>query len=77
MEELIKQVTERTGISEDQARTAVNTVLGYVKDRIPAPFGSQLDSLIGTGAGAAGDLAGRAGDVIGNLGGILGGGQKD
>lgn len=76
MEELVRQVTERTGISEDQARTAVNTVLGYIKDRIPAPLGAQLDSLVGAGAGAAGDIANRAGDVIGGLGGMLGGGKK-
>ena len=29
MEELIKQVTERTGISHEQAQTAVATVLGF------------------------------------------------
>ena len=31
MDELIKQVTAKAGISEDQARSAVNTVLDFVK----------------------------------------------
>ena len=29
MDELIKRITEKTGISEDQARSAVNTVSGF------------------------------------------------
>ena len=29
MDELIKRITEKTGISEDQARTAVTTVSGF------------------------------------------------
>jgi nucleoid DNA-binding protein len=33
MEELIKQVTAKAGISEDQARTAVTTVLGFLKTK--------------------------------------------
>lgn len=80
MEELIKQVTERTGISEAQARTAIDTVIGFLKNRLPAPIGSQLDSVIGSGAGIVGDVAGKAGDVAGNVLGGLGGmfgGQKE
>jgi hypothetical protein len=73
MEELIKQVTERTGISEAQARTAVETVVGFLKNRLPAPIGGQLDSVIGSGAGIVGDVAGTAGDVAGNVLGGLGG----
>ena len=73
MEELIKQVTERTGISEAQARTAVETVLGFVRNRLPEPLAGQLDGLIGGASGAAGGLAGTAGDVLGGLGGMFGG----
>ncbi|MDT7541507.1 MAG: hypothetical protein QOE33_1411 [Acidobacteriota bacterium] len=76
MEELIKQVTERTGISQDQARTAVETVLGHLKKSLPASVSEHLDTLVGGGAGAVGDLAGRAGDIVGGLGGMLGG-KKD
>jgi hypothetical protein len=72
MEELIKQVTERTGISEEQARTAVNTVLSHLKNALPASISSHLDSVIGGGTGAVGDLASRAGDIVGGLGGMLG-----
>lgn len=77
MDELVRQVTERTGISEAQAKTAVDTVIGFLRTRLPEPIGGQLDSFLGGGAGIAGDLAGKAGDVAGNvlggLGGMLGG----
>lgn len=75
MEELIKQVTERTGISEDQARTAVQTVLGYLQNNLPAGISQQLGGLLG-GAGGGG-IAGSAGDLVGGLGGIFGGDKKD
>jgi hypothetical protein len=76
MEELIKQVTERTGISEDQARTAVETVLGHLKKSLPASISGQLDTLVGGGTGAVGDLAGRASEIVGGLGGMFGGKDK-
>jgi hypothetical protein len=76
MEELIKQVTERTGISEQQARGAVETVLGFLKNRLPEPIAGQLDGLVGGASGAAGGIAGAAGDVLGGLGGMFGG-KKD
>ncbi|HEY0170696.1 MAG TPA: hypothetical protein VGB98_06710 [Pyrinomonadaceae bacterium] len=77
MDELIKQVVERTGISESQAQTAVTTVLGFLQSRLPEPIAGQLDGLLGGAAGAAGGvvggLAGSAGDILGGLGGMLGG----
>ena len=34
MDELVKRITEKTGISEDQARSAVNTVAGFLKEKL-------------------------------------------
>jgi hypothetical protein len=76
MEEIIKQVTERAGISEAQARTAVETVVGFLRQRLPEPLAGQLDGLVGGATGAAGGLAGGAGDLLGGLGGMFGG-KKD
>lgn len=76
MDELIKQVVERTGISEQQARGAVDTVLGFLKNRLPEPLSGQLDGLVGGASGAVGGLADTAGDVLGGLGSMLGG-KKD
>ena len=81
MEELIRQVAERTGISEAQAQTAVNTVLGFIKGRLPEPLAGQLDGFIGGGGAAVGGadlggLGGAAGDLLGGLGGMLGGNKE-
>ena len=68
MDELIKQITSRTGISEDQARTAVSTVTGFLKEKLPAPIAGQIDNVL-SGAGGAGDtindLASKAGSFFG------------
>ncbi len=78
MEELIRQVTERAGISDEQARTAVQTVMGYLQNNLPAGISDQLGGLLGGGgAGGGGGGADRAGDLLGGLGGMLGGGKKD
>jgi hypothetical protein len=68
MEELVKQVSAKTGISEEQARGAVTTVLGFLKDRLPAPIAGQLDNVVAGG----GDMAGNLGDLAGKVGGLFG-----
>jgi hypothetical protein len=64
MEELIKQVSAKAGISEEQARGAVTTVLGFLKDRLPEPIAGQLDNVVAGGGGLAGGL----GDIAGKVG---------
>ena len=77
MEELIRQVSERTGISPEQAQTAVTTVLGFLKTRRPEPIAGQLEGFLGGGGGAdLGGLGGAAGSVLGGLGGMLGGNKE-
>ncbi|HEY0046755.1 MAG TPA: hypothetical protein VGB44_08595 [Flavobacterium sp.] len=46
MEALIKLVTEKTGISHDQATTAVHTVLNFVKEKLPPGVGQHLDGYV-------------------------------
>jgi hypothetical protein len=75
--ELIKTVAQRTGLGEDKARMAAEAVLGFLKERLPAPIASQLDSVVGD-AGSPG-ASNMAGDVMknakGGLGGMFGGGN--
>lgn len=47
MDDIIKLVKDKTGISEDAARNAVNTVVGYIKGKLPTPVASQIDGVIG------------------------------
>ena len=80
MEEIIRQVAERAGISEAQARTAVETVVGFLKNRLPEPLAGQVEGFLGGAGGAggadAGGLGGGVGDVLGGLGGMLGGNKE-
>ncbi|HEX8636341.1 MAG TPA: hypothetical protein VF703_19625 [Pyrinomonadaceae bacterium] len=75
MEELIRQVTERTGITEAQARTAIDTVMGYMRDKLPASVSGMIDGAVGGGAGVAGGMADTAQNMLGGIGGIFG--KKD
>jgi nucleoid DNA-binding protein len=63
MEELVQQVSQRAGISEEQARTAVETVAEILKERIPSPYNKYVDSF----------LTGEGGGLGGMLGGLFGG----
>lgn len=67
MDELINQVAQRTGLAPDKARTAVDTVVGFLKNRLPGPVASQLDSAM---SGRRGD--GGVSDAAQGLGGGLG-----
>ena len=67
MEQLIKLVSEKTGISQEQATTAVQTVVTFLKDKLPAGIGTQVDSFIKGGAGSMGDIAGSLKDKVGGM----------
>lgn len=69
MEALIKMVSEKTGISEAQATTAVQTVVTFLKDKMPAGIGSQVESFINGngGAGSTGDIVDGLKDKIGGM----------
>ena len=49
MQELIKKLTDTAGLTEEQAKKAVETVSSYIKDRLPDSFKSQIDNLVNGG----------------------------
>ena len=63
MEELVELVAKKTGISEEMARKAVDTVIGYLKEKLPEPIAGRVDDV----------LEGKSGDLLSGLGGLLGG----
>lgn len=71
MNEIIQRLIERTGLPEDKATTAVETVIGFLKEKLPAPVASQIDSVLHGDSGIA--------DKVGGIGAKLGGlfGQKE
>lgn len=70
MNEMIQRVIERTGLPEDKAAAAVQTVLGFLKEKLPAPVASQLDSVAG---GNGSDMGNKSGGIGSSLGGMFGG----
>lgn len=58
MDDLIKTVAERAGISTEQAQTAVSSVMEFLKNKVPQ-VGEQLQGLLG-GADGGNPLAGAA-----------------
>lgn len=69
MDELIKRVSERTGIGEDKAKQAVETVVGFLKERLPEPIAGHVDSVLNSSGGM---IADKAGDLLGGLSGLFG-----
>ena len=67
MEQIIKMITDKTGISTEQATTAVNVVTDYLKDKLPAGMGGQLDGLLKGDTSSLGDLAGGIKDSLGGM----------
>jgi len=61
--ELIEQLKSRVGLDDDKARSAAQTVVEFLKNRLPAPVASQLESAL-SGGGAEG-IAGKIGDIMG------------
>lgn len=74
MDEIVKLVQEKTGLNEGQARMAVETVVGFLKDRLPAPIAGQIDGVLA--GGSSGGVGGQVSDLLGGLGGMLGGDKK-
>jgi uncharacterized protein (DUF2267 family) len=58
-------VTQKAGISEGQAKQAVEAVLAFLKDKLPAPVASQIEGVLS--GGGTPDL-----DVGEKLGGLFG-----
>lgn len=57
MDELIKTVSEKAGINAEQAKTAVNSVVEFVKGKLPV-VGEQLQGLLSGGGDGGSPLAG-------------------
>ena len=79
MEELLNTVAEKTGLPLDKAQGAIDAVMDFIKDKLPAPIASQVEKLVAGGGDAAGGLTDKLGDVTGGLTDKLGGmfGKKD
>jgi hypothetical protein len=70
MDELIKRIAEKTGLPEDKAKMAAETAIGFLKEKLPAPIASQLDSVVvgNSGIGSESEsTVDKAKDMIGGM----------
>ena len=75
MDDLINLVTQKTGLSQDDARKAVEVVVNALKAKLPPAISSHLDAFLSGGMGGGlGALESEAGDMLkGKLGGLFSG----
>ncbi len=66
MDELVKLVSEKADISKEQSKQAVDTVVAFLKDKLPKPVADQVDKAL---SGEGGDME----DLQKGLGGMFGG----
>jgi hypothetical protein len=71
MDQLVKLVQDRVGLGEDQARQAVETVVGFLKQKLPAPIAGQIDAVLAN-EGAIGGASDALKSGQERLGGLLG-----
>ena len=78
MDELVNLVVQKTGISQEDARKAVEVVVNALKSRLPGPIATHVDSFLTGGmTGGVDTIAGEATEMLkGKLGGLFGGGGK-
>lgn len=68
MDQLVNMVQERAGIDDEgKARKAVETVVGFLKDRLPDPIAGQIDGVVSGGGGKGG------GSPMDKVSGMMGG----
>ena len=80
VDDLIKTIQEKTGLPVDKAQDVIETVVGFIADKLPGPIGDQVKGFLGGDGDAGGDGGGEGGglldqakDALGGLGGLLGG----
>ncbi len=64
MDELVNVVSQKTGLSHDQAQAAAQAVIDYLKTKLPAPVAGQIDAVL---------KGGGMPDLSKGLGGMFGG----
>jgi len=76
MDDIVKLVSEKTGIPESAAEQAVKLVLGELKKKLPEPLGGQLEGILNGNVDAGdllGSMSGGGGGIIGMLKSLIGG----
>ncbi len=73
MDDLIKQLEEKTGLDVDKIKSVLEGVADFLSDKLPGPIGEQVGKLLGGDDGdddgdeGGGGLLDQAKDMLGGL----------
>jgi hypothetical protein len=75
VDELLKTIQEKTGLPVEKAQDVIETVVGFIADKLPGPIADQVKGFLDgdEGEGGGDGLMDKAKDALGGLGGLLGG----
>ncbi|MBU2018242.1 MAG: hypothetical protein KJ941_01240 [Bacteroidetes bacterium] len=68
MNDLIKLVSDKSGISESQAKSAIETIVSTIKDKMPNGIGEQVASFLESGKSPLEEIGGLKDKVSGFFG---------
>ena len=60
MQELIDQLKQQAGLTEEQATKSVETITNYIKTKLPPMMHGMIDTFLGGAANSGNDL-----DILG------------
>jgi hypothetical protein len=63
MEELAKVIAAKSGISEEQATSAAQAAMDFIKSKLPEPMAAQLEAALS--GGGASSMLGKVGGLFG------------
>jgi len=67
VDDLIKEIQERTGLSVEKATEVVNMVAAYMKNLVPDDLFDQVSGYVSSAGSAAGGAVDKATDVGGDV----------
>lgn len=67
MENIIKTISEKSGISEAQAKLAVETLVTFLKNKMPGGIGGQVETFLKLGSVTTEGLGEKVKEKISNV----------
>lgn len=67
MDELIQRLVDKTGLPEDKAAAAAQTVVSFLKEKLPAPLASQIDNVTKSEDSGIAEKVGAMGAGLGGM----------
>ena len=67
MNELIKIVAAKTGLSEAEAKIAIDVVISQLKDKLPDGISNQIETLLGSDSNPSDKKLGGVKGMLGNM----------